>query len=290
MTEAELPFVLGLSAAASGQGGGKYAIPEFRTAEFNASAAEGKGSARVDLSSTGKGYVAVSVTSSKRIKFQVFFGEYTYNYDVASDGTPAVFPLQCGNGTYKFRVMENTTASRYAELYSTSKNVTLDSEFSPYLLPSSYVPYKAGSDCVKKARELAEGAGTTIDVIKNVYSYICDSVTYDYDKAMTVKSGYMSDPDSTMKSGKGICFDYSVLGASMLRSLGVPTKMIFGYVSPDRVYHAWNMFYTSEQGWITVDLAARQNGWTRMDLTFTANGADNSFVGDGSNYADLYVY
>ena len=30
--------------------------------------------------------------------------------------------------------------------------------------------------------------------------------------------------------------------------------------------------------------------WNRLDLTFLANGADASFVGDGSNYTDIYFY
>lgn len=278
------------AASAAGADNAGFSIPEIKLAALNASAAEGKGSVKLDLSSVGKGYVAVSATSSHRLKFQVIVGDVTYNYDMPSDGQTAIFPLQSGNGTYKFRVMENVSASRYAEMYSSSCSVSLESEFSPFLVNSSYVPYSADSNCVKKSRELAEGCKTTVDVIKKIYDYICSTVTYDYDKAMTVKSGYMSDPDATMSSGKGICFDYSALAASMLRNLGIPVKMIFGYVAPDNVYHAWNMIYTTEQGWISADLAVKPKAWTRFDLTFSANGADGSFIGNGSNYADVYVY
>ena len=66
--------------------------------------------------------------------------------------------------------------------------------------------------------------------------------------------------------------------------------MIFGYVSPNDVYHAWNMFYTQETGWVTVSYKVSGSDWNRMDLTFVANGADDKFVGDGSNYADVYYY
>ena len=80
------------------------------------------------------------------------------------------------------------------------------------------------------------------------------------------------------------------LAASMLRSQGIPTKEIFGYVSPDGLYHAWNMFYTAESGWVTVSFETRKDDWNRMDMTFAANGANNKFIGDGSNYSDLYWY
>jgi hypothetical protein len=76
----------------------------------------------------------------------------------------------------------------------------------------------------------------------------------------------------------------------MLRSQGIPTKMIFGYVSPKDLYHAWNMFYTEETGWITVKFEVSADEWNRLDLTFSANGADAAFIGDGSNYADVYCY
>ena len=93
-----------------------------------------------------------------------------------------------------------------------------------------------------------------------------------------------------MTSGKGICFDYASLTASMLRSQGIPTKVIFGYVSPDDLYHAWNMFYTEESGWVTVEFAVDPNDWNRLDLTFSAGGTDEKFIGDGSNYTDVYWY
>ena len=105
-----------------------------------------------------------------------------------------------------------------------------------------------------------------------------------------MQSGYLSDPDSTMSTGKGICFDYAVLAAAMLRSQGIPTKMVFGYVAPNGIYHAWNMFYTKETGWVTVSFSVNKETWTRLDLTFSANGADSAFIGNGTNYADVYYY
>ena len=34
----------------------------------------------------------------------------------------------------------------------------------------------------------------------------------------------------------------------------------------------------------------RQSSWNRLDLTFSANGADTSFIGDGGNYLDELYY
>lgn len=270
--------------------GGSFVSPPFLDAVFHEEEAEGIEGVKLDLSATQDGYVAISAVSEMRLKFQVICGEETYTYNLASDGTPSIFPLSCGDGAYRFRVMENVVDNKYAELYSAERDVVLSDVFQPFLRPSDYVPYSAESDCVKKAAELAAGVDDELGLIAAVYGFICDTVRYDTQKAATVSVGYLPDPDETMHSGMGICFDYAALAASMLRSQGIPTKEIFGYVSPDGVYHAWNMFYTEENGWVTVSFEARKDDWNRMDVTFAANGADDRFIGDGGNYADLYWY
>ena len=270
--------------------GTSYEIPPYETAEFHPEEAHADGEVLLDVSHVNKGYVAVSAKSDSRLKFQVRCGEKTYNYNISSDGEPSIFPLQCGDAEYTFRVMENTTESRYIELYSEVCNVVLDSEFEPFIRPSDYVPYTMDSDCVSRAKGMAATAVDSVDYIRKIYEFICYTVNYDREKAVTVSKSYMSDPDATLRAGKGICFDYAVLAAAMLRSQGIPTKVVFGYVSPNDLYHAWNMFYTEETGWITVSFEISGTGWTRLDLTFSASGTDSEFIGDGSNYSDLYYY
>ena len=267
-----------------------YTAPEFRDAEFHEAAAMLGDRVKLDVSSLDQGYVAVSAVSDMRLKFQVIKDETTYNYDLSSDGTPGIFPLQGGNGSYRFRVMENVVDKKYSELYSFTCDVRMQDEFQPFLRPSTYINYTRDSACVRKAAELAAGCSDELGLVSAVYNFVCSQVTYDREKAATVKSGYLPVPDETMNSGKGICFDYAALAASMLRSQGIPTKMIFGYVAPQGLYHAWNMFYTPQSGWVTVSFEVRGENWTRMDLTFSANGADATFIGDGSNYSDVYYY
>ena len=269
---------------------GTYVTPEFKDSAFHADLAQSNGIMSVDVSAVNEGYVAVSGNSSVRLKFQVIKDDVTYNYDLASDGTPSVFPLQSGNGYYAFRVMENIVDNKYAVAFETGAEVAMADEFQPYLRPSDYAAYTRESECVKKAQELAYSADSAADVIGAVYDFVCKTVKYDTPKAETVESGYLPDPDETMATGKGICFDYATLAASMLRSQGIPTKIIFGYVAPDDLYHAWNMFYTTEEGWVTVEFKVDPNNWTRLDLTFSANGSNSKFIGDGTNYSDVYDY
>lgn len=267
-----------------------YQAPNISAAVFHRDKAAGDEAAAIDTSAVSEGYVAVSAKSDARLKFQVVMGENTYTYDLPNDGEETIFCLQSGDGHYLFKIMENVVDTSYMETFSTEADVKLKDEFQPFLRTNQYANYNENSACVKKARELAAVSADQLEAVGNIFSFICDNITYDKEKAKTVQSGYIPTPDDTLAQGKGICFDYASLAASMLRSQGIPTKIIFGYVSPGELYHAWNMFYTEETGWITVEYEVSAGDWNRIDCTFTANGADPETTGDGTGYTDVYVY
>ena len=270
--------------------GSAYKAPEMKSAVFDEGSAEGNDEVLVDLSHCGEGYFSVYCTADAKIKLQVLKGEDTYTYDVTT-GKVQVYPLQLGNGQYTIKVMKNIVDSKYSELYVTDADVSIEDEFDPFLRPSQYADFDKSSECVAKAAELASSAPDMNGFISNVYTFVCKNVKYDKKKAEGIQPGYLPEPDETMKTGKGICFDYASLAAAMLRSQGVPTKIIFGYVGDSGdLYHAWNMYYTKESGWVAVEFEVSADEWNRLDLTFSANGTDSKYIGDGSNYLDVYQY
>ncbi len=299
-----LALALPLSACGgSGSGGGggtddagqtsgpAYEEPtEIALSPFDASAATSANGASIDTSHTSDGYIAASATNSSRLKLQVVQGEMSYNYDLPGDGTPISVPVNMGDGSYAVRVMQNTSGNNYVEIARADQQITLASEFEPFLRPNLFCSYTADSACVAKARELAKGATNEGDVMRAVYQWIVDNISYDNDKAKQVSgtTGYVPNPDETLANKTGICFDYASLAAAMLRSLGVPAKIITGYVSPDGVYHAWNMVYINGS-WTSVEFSISPDTWTRVDLTFAAAGSGDT-VGDGTDYTDRYVY
>lgn len=268
---------------------GDYKVPKFRDSIFDEGSAQGNNEVKVDLSSVSQGYIALVANSDARLKLQIIKEDSTYTYDV-TQGEKQVFPLQSGSGHYDVKVMKNISGNKYYELYTCQADVKLKDKFQPFTRPNQYADYSKKSDCVKQAAELAAEATCESDFVAKVYDYVCGNVTYDYELAENVESGYIPDPDKTLSTKKGICLDYACLAASMLRSQGIPTKIIFGYVAPDDLYHAWNMFYTKKEGWVTVDFKTKSKDWSRLDLTFAANGENDEFIGDGSNYQDVYQY
>lgn len=270
---------------------GTYTAPTLMLSEYKGEIAEEIDEVQMDDSGLEKGYIGFSAKADNDLVLQIVKDEEKYRYALNPDGTPSIFPLQMGDGTYEFFVCRRIEGKSYAVLAKGTLEVELDDEFQPFLRPSDYVSYDRRSEVVKKGKELAKGAGTAVDVVKAVYDYVTKNVKYDTEKAKKADTDIPALPDETLKTGEGICLDYAALAAALLRSQGIPTKMIYGYVGEDDLYHAWNMFYTKETGWVTVKFNVnKKNAWYRLDLTFSAGGAPAEFVGDGSNYRDLHTY
>lgn len=172
-------------------------------------------------------------TNQQRLKFLVTSGQATYSYDLPQDGTAIICPLTLGDGAYQFRVMQNTSGDNYVELLSATVPVALNSERAPFTMPNAYCNYTDTSACVKKARELTKDAQNQGDAVKDICQWMVDNVSCDYDKTSNLKqaTGYVPNPDKTLTSKKGICFDYASLGAAMLRSVGIPTKYATAYAT-----------------------------------------------------------
>lgn len=225
----------------------------------------------VDASNKANGYVMVKHEgSTKRIKLQIINGASTYTYDLNNSGTYEAFPLQMGDGTYTFRTLENVSGTSYSVLYSTDVAVALSNSFHPYLYPSQRVRYNSSMEAVKKSYDLTVGLTTDEEKVNAIYNYVVETVKYDYGKVSNLTSTYLSNADTTLANKAGICLDYSVLMAVMLRAQGIPTQVVYGSAT-EASWHAWNKIYYN-------------GSWVLKDATFAAGG------GKGTNYTESQRY
>jgi len=246
-------------------------------------------SATVDVSNISEGYIMADYhgTSSK-VKLQITGPDgvtYTYNLH----GGYETFPVTAGNGTYTIGVFENISETKYSTALSFTTDAGITNEFGPYLYPNQYVDFNASSLPVSKAVELAYTANTDLEVVENVYNYIIDHFTYDYDKAASVVSGYLPVVDDVYKSNTGICFDYAAVMATMLRSQNIPTRLEVGYMGEE--YHAWISTYIEEIGWVNGIIEFNGTTWNLMDPTFASTSkSPTDFITEDSKYLTKYVY
>lgn len=174
---------------------------------------------------------------------------YTYDYTFGIR-----VPLQGGEGTYTIQVLAPLGGQNYTPVAEQTVEYKTKDVKNLYLQSSVIVNFDSASKAVKKAAELTADSTTDSEKVLAIYNYIVKNIKYDFKKAAKVQSFYLSNPDDTLKQKTGICYDYSILFASMLRSVGIPAKVLMG-TSKDIVgYHAWNQVYIKETDkWITVD-------------------------------------
>ena len=247
----------------------------------------------IDYSNTKDGYVMVCYTAatSKRLKAQVKGPTTTYTYNLVQ-GEWDTFPLSDGNGSYQVVVYENISGTKYATTLSVRFDVTLEDEFAPFLRPNQYVDYGVAPNTVAKAEELTEGKTDPLEKVQAVYDFVVQNITYDRQLAATVQSGYLPVLDTVLANKTGICFDYASLMTGMLRSQGVPCKLVVGYAGT--AYHAWISVWSEETGWVDGAIYFDGVSWQRMDPTFASSGRQSAaimqYIGDGKNYTVKYLY
>ena len=268
------------------------AIPDILVPEASGTLVEENSKAVIDYSHAEDGYVMVKYTAQtdKRLKVIVDGPTTRYTYNLVQ-GQWTVFPLSDGNGDYKVGVYQSV-GDKYASALSLSFTVELVDEFAPFLRPNQYVNYAQSSMAVSKAAELTAGMTDPLKKVEAVYDYVVAALTYDKAKAASVKSGYLPDLDQVLREKTGICFDYAALMTAMLRSQGVPCKLVVGYAGT--AYHAWISVWTAEHGWVDGVIYFDGSVWHRMDPTFASSANQSEeimkYIGDGANYTVKYLY
>lgn len=241
----------------------------------------------LDVSNKSQGYfVAQSNSSDLTCSLQIVTPSgVLYSYFIAP-GEQAVITFTEGNGDYTITGYQQVQGDQYAALYSKTVTVQLANAFLPFLYPNQYVNFSPDSKASKLALSMIREDTVDVDALQQIYNYVVSNLTYDYEKADTVTTGYLPDIDETLETGTGICFDYAALTAAMLRSCDIPCKLQIGYA--DDIKHAWIDVYIRSKGWVNQAVSFKGNTWTLMDPTFDSNSDDKEaiqkYIGDESNY------
>jgi len=264
---------------------------------------------QIDVTESNKtGTVKINMLekTDKKIKVEITKsdpkdGDKKYTYDLNGEGKVESYPLQWKNGEYGIRVMIESAPKKYAVGLATKYKLELSDKDAnaPFMNTNQLVNYNKDSKIVKKAKELADKQETELGKVEAIYEFVIDSMDYDTKKATNPPAGYVPNVDEVVAYGKGICFDYAAVFAAMLRSQGIPAKLVMGWVKTpngDPVYHAWNEFYLKDKGgWFKInEMKFDGKKFERVDPTFESNNKANKgaikFIGDGSNYSMSYEF
>ena len=180
------------------------------------------GGLTIDYSHMDEGYVMVkSAKGKKKLKVRVKMGDTTLTYDLNNKGEFEVFP-----------------GKKYSEEGKISLTADMPDELSAFLYPNEYVNCDTKTAAVKEAESLCGGMNDQKQIYQAVCDYMKGHFAYDYIKSVSVKPGQLPDIDDAWNKHMGICQDLSAIMVAMLRSQGVPARLMIGTLN-ESTYHAW---------------------------------------------------
>ena len=203
------------------------------------------GNMTIDYSNMNQGYVLIKCTAreetEKADKVQVSKGNNKIHYDMNFNGDYEIIPLQYGNGKYTFQFYKHKQAKTYALEAEISLKVKMSDENAAFLCPNQYVNFTEDTEAVKKADELCKDLTDHNKIYKTIRKFIITNFHYDYIKSYNVKKGQLPDIDDAWNKKMGICQDLSAIAVAMLRSQGVPAKLVIGNFKGQTgtTPHAW---------------------------------------------------
>lgn len=210
---------------------------------------EAKGSLIYPKSTEGVIHVTKPVTKKGEFAVvQVEKAGKTYAFKLNKN---EVIPVSFGSGAYTVVVAVNKKGTYYVK---ESKRVTLNySELSRvrqrtilspgvnaphvrYTLDTKFIGWKKWSTDTK---------------VKNVHKYVTTQFSYDYARENNQGAWYVPDYSRFMMNKMGTCYDMASLTASLLREMGVSTRLVMGYPK-NYGYHSWNEVYVNGK-WLVID-------------------------------------
>ena len=148
--------------------------------------------------------------------------------------------------------------------------LTTSEPFPPTALPTEAKNYLVSTDLVniqdpemlRKARELTRGAKTQFDAVQRILAWVIDHMHY-------VLTPPRYDATYSFQTGKGNCQNYSHLAAALMRSVGIPVRIVNGITLKEpypiktaqgemiikmaQGRHSWIEVYFNDLKWVPFD-------------------------------------
>ncbi len=108
------------------------------------------------------------------------------------------------------------------------------------------------------ADEICAGCDTDEEKAHAIYNWIIDNFEYDYDYSAFIQ---YFDIRKTLRTHKGVCYDFSNLFAALCRSQNIPCYVVDGTSYETAAQHTWNRVYYNNSWWdmdVTNDMSANK--------------------------------
>lgn len=125
----------------------------------------------------------------------------------------------------------------------------------PYINFLKREHFAAEEELISIVRPSEQRKRSPLEVAKNFCSYVFEN--FKYIKGVT---SVETTVDEIWKLKSGVCQDFAHILLVMLRSVGIPSRYVSGYICPNRngmrgegATHAWVEAYIPDYGWLGLD-------------------------------------
>lgn len=175
-------------------------------------------------------------------------------------------------------------------------NVNLENTSGDYSDFEEYIKYTSSESKIEsnnfliidKAQKIVNGEKNPYLKAKKIYEFVNTYLTYDYTEGN--KGAF-----NALVTSKGICEDYADLFAAMARAVGIPSRVVFGYLEEPKnitaenqdisyARHAWVEFFLPEYGWVVSEPTVEYivNGKKIAPMEYFAN------LDEGGHFLQTY--
>lgn len=183
--------------------------------------------------------------------------------------------LQMGPGFYTIELYTASEKGEYALISTDFAFLSEEASAQVFLNSTQNIQWSKDMPAIQFAQALTEGLKTDREKVEAIYDYLLNHLAYDDQKAQVIDGTYLPNIEETFDTNTGVCYDFSSLFASMLRSANIPAKLVTGYKNDISTFHAWNQVLLDGQ-WQTIDVT--------YDVALKDAGQSSSMTKNASEY------
>lgn len=155
-----------------------------------------------------------------------------------------------------------------------------------WVQPGLHIP-STSATFTKLAKTIVGKETAVLPAAKKVKAYVYGIMT------PNAGIGVLRDASEVLKTKEGVCRDYAILTATLMRAAGIPTKVVSGLVYAEGAffYHAWVEIWDGKH-WVGVDSTRPEENFSATHVKIADGSVEDAFtffVLDGANVKVLEV-
>jgi len=156
----------------------------------------------------------------------------------------------------------------------------LKNDYIDYIEPTEYIDVTPAIRA--EAQALVKNTNDLYQVAYNIGIWVKENIRYDLS---TINADVVQKASWVYENREGVCDELTNLFVSMMRSVGVPTRFVYGMAytntEHDWVSHAWAEVYFEGSGWVPFDVTYGQLGWidpSHVKLSISDDSTDPTVI------------